>query len=52
MELNIGIVAVVAILAILLIFFTIRRNLRDQKDLENTINETELGPDRHKEDRI
>lgn len=52
MDLNVGIVAIVVILAILLVYFTIRKNLSDQKDLEETINKTELGLDRHKEDRI
>ena len=52
MELNVGVVAIVVILAALLIYFIIRRNFRDQKDLEETIKKMELGLDRHKEDRI
>ena len=52
MDLNIGILAIVVILAILLLYFIIRRNLRDQQDLEETLNKTELGPDRHKEERV
>lgn len=52
MELNTAVIAVVVILAILLLIFIIRRNFRDQKDLEEKIKKTELGIDRHKEEKI
>ena len=52
MELNIAIIIVVVILAILLIIFIIRRNFRDQKELEEKIKKTELGVDRHKDDKV
>lgn len=52
MDLNLSVVAIAIILAVLLIYFIIRRNFRDQKDMEETIKKSELGLDRHKEDRI
>ena len=52
MELKVEILIIVGILAILLLYFIIRRNFKDQKDLEDTIKKSELGTDRHKEKRI
>ncbi|NEU07636.1 hypothetical protein GZH53_04850 [Flavihumibacter sp. R14] len=52
MELNVEILVIVGILAILLLYFIIRRNFKDQKDLEDTIKKSELHPDRHKGEKI
>lgn len=52
MDLNLGIFLFVVVLAVLLIFFMIRKNRKDQRDLEEKIKRTELGVDHHKADRI
>jgi preprotein translocase subunit YajC len=52
MELSIEILVIVVVLAILLIWFIIRKNRKDQKDLEETIKKTDIGTDHHKEERI
>lgn len=43
-------VAIVAILAF--VYFVIKRNHKDQKDLEKELNQKELKPDKHSGDRI
>ncbi len=42
MEINWFIVSTVVIIAIILIIFMIKRNLKDEKELETYLNENEL----------
>ena len=52
MKINFIIIAV-AIVAILgFMYFVIKRNRRDQKDLEKELNQKELKPEKHSSDRI
>ena len=43
-------VAVVAILGFM--YFVIKRNRKDQKDLEKELNQKELKPEKHSADRV
>jgi hypothetical protein len=52
MELNLGVISIAVVLALFLLFFIIRRNLKDQKKLEEKIKKTDLGVDHHKGDKI
>jgi hypothetical protein len=52
MKLNYYWLIPLGILAIALIVFVIKRNLKDQKDLENELNERELKPNKHDEEHI
>ncbi len=52
MKLNYYWLIPLGILAIVLIVFVIKRNIKDQKDLENELNERELKPDKHDKERI
>jgi len=45
MEINWFIVAPVVFFAIILIFFTIKRNLKDEKEFETYLNKNELPLD-------
>ena len=52
MKINFILIAV-AIVAILgFIYFVIKRNRKDQKDLEKELNQKELKPDKHSGERI
>lgn len=49
MNINYVIIAIVGILALALIIFTIRKNNREEKKLEETIYEEDVSPDKHEE---
>ena len=49
MEINYFIVGTILIIAITVVIIVIRRNTKDQKDFERTINESELEPETHKD---
>ena len=49
MEIDYIIVAIVGMLALLVIIFTIRKNSKEEKKLEETINEEEIKPDIHRD---
>lgn len=52
MKINFILIAV-AIVAILgFIYFVVKRNHKDQKDLEKELNQKELRPDKHSSDKI
>ena len=44
--------AVVIFLAIVLLAWLIKRNLKDEKKFEKSLNESELKPDRHEKDSV
>jgi hypothetical protein len=52
MNINILVIATAIILVIAFVYFVIKRNKKDQKDLEKEINEREDFPDRHSDPRI
>lgn len=51
---KVNIVVIVIIIAAILgfVYFVIKRNRKDQKDLEKEINQREITPDKHKGDKI
>ncbi len=49
MEIDYIIVAIVGMLALLVIIFTIRKNSKEEKKLEETIKEEEIKPDIHRD---
>lgn len=49
MEINYFVVGLILIIAIIIVIVLIRRNKKDQKDFEETVNEAELQPEQHKD---
>ncbi|MET4081995.1 mannose/fructose/N-acetylgalactosamine-specific phosphotransferase system component IIC [Pedobacter sp. UYP30] len=49
MTINYVIIAVVGLVALAIIIFTIRKNNKEEKKLEETIYEEEVSPDKHKD---
>ncbi|MES2872909.1 MAG: hypothetical protein V4708_04235 [Bacteroidota bacterium] len=49
MEINYFIVGLILIIAIVVVIVLIRRNRKDQKNFEETVNESELHPEQHKD---
>lgn len=52
MEINVTVAAVVILAALVLVGWLVRENLKDEKDFEKTLNESEIKPDLHEEDRL
>ena len=52
MEINYPITILILIGAIVLIIVMIRKNRKDEKDFENTVNQSELEPEDHKKNDI
>ncbi|WP_257667628.1 FeoB-associated Cys-rich membrane protein [Parapedobacter tibetensis] len=52
METNYIIIGLVLTAVIVLIIWLIRRNQKDRKDFERTVNQSELNLKKHKEDDI
>lgn len=50
MEINYLIVGIVVVIAISLLVFMIRRNQKDQKKFEKDFNQSELEPDKHRDE--
>ena len=52
MKINFILIAVAVVAILGFIYFVIKRNRKDQKDLEKELNQKELKPDKHSGDRI
>lgn len=52
MEFNIALIGVLIILVIPFVFFIIRRNRKDQRDMEDDFNKREVNPEKHHENHI
>ncbi len=52
MKINIVVIAIVVIAILAFFLFAIKRNKKDQKELENELNIKEFNPDKHSEDKI
>ncbi len=52
MEMNYIIVGFVVVAVIVLIIWLMRKNQKDEKNFEQTVNASELNPEKHKEDEI
>lgn len=51
MDLNMAIIGILIVLLIPFIFFIIRKNRKDQRELEDELNKREMNPDKHDENR-
>ncbi len=49
---NYVIIGLVVVAVIMLIVWLVRQNRKDEENFEQTVNASELNPDKHKEDGI
>lgn len=49
MEFNVIVISILVVAIALFIVFVIKRNKKDQKDLEKELNQKEINPDKHDE---
>ena len=52
MKINYVVIAIVVVVIIAFFYFVIKRNRKDQKELENDLNSPEIKPEKHSEDKI
>lgn len=52
MKINIVVIAIIVISILAFFLFVIKRNKKDQKELENELNGKELNTGKHTEDKI
>ena len=52
MKINTVVIAIIIISILAFVIFVVKRNRKDQKKLENELNQKELTPDKHKGDKI
>lgn len=52
MEINYVVIAILIVAILGFVFFVIKRNRKDQKKMEREINQSELTPDKHQENKI
>jgi preprotein translocase subunit YajC len=52
MEINYAIVIPVVLVAVLFVAWLVRRNMKDEKKIENEMNQAEIKPEKHDEDQV
>lgn len=52
MEFNSTVIGIGIIIILAFIYFVIKRNKKDQKNMENELNQAEIKPDKHEGDKI
>lgn len=52
MKVNIVVIGIIIIAIIGFVYFVLKRNRKDQKEMEKELNQRELSPDKHKGDKI
>ena len=52
MEVNSTVIAVLVIAILAFVYFVIKRNKKDQKNLEEELNQKEIKPDKHDDEHI
>ena len=52
MKINIVIIAILVIAILALVYFVIKRNRKDQKELVNELNNRDIKPEKHEEDKV
>ncbi|MFD0941282.1 hypothetical protein [Pedobacter boryungensis] len=52
MKINTVIIAIVVVAILAFVYFIIKRNKKDQKELEHEFNQKEVKPDKHDEKHI
>lgn len=52
MKINIVVIVIIVAAILGFVYFIVKRNRKDQKKLEQELNQRELTPDKHKGDKI
>lgn len=52
MEINIIVIAIIIIATLLFVYFVVKRNRKDLKELEKELNEKDFQPKKHDENHI
>ncbi|MFA6277195.1 MAG: hypothetical protein WC622_10630 [Pedobacter sp.] len=52
MKVNTIIIAIVIVAVLAFVYFIIKRNKKDQKELENELNQREIKPNKHDEEHV
>lgn len=52
MEVDFVVIAILVAVILVFIYFVIKKNRKDQKSLENELNQRELTPDKHEDNKI
>ncbi len=52
MKVNSIVIALVIVAILAFVYFIIKRNRKDQKDLEEELNQKEIKPEKHDEEKI
>lgn len=52
MKINIVVVAIVIVAVLAFVYFIVKRNKKDQKKLEQELNERETKPERHEDPQV
>jgi preprotein translocase subunit YajC len=52
MEVNSTVIGIGVIIILAFVYFVIKRNKKDQKKMENELNQTDIKPDKHGGDKI
>lgn len=52
MKVNEWVIAIIVVSVLAFVYFIVKRNKVDQKNLERDLNEREVKPDRHDEPRV
>lgn len=52
MKINVVVIAIVIVAVLAFVYFIVKRNKKDQKKLEQELNEREIKPEKHTEDKV
>ena len=52
MEVNNTVIVVLIIAILIFVYFIIKRNKKDQKNLEDELNQNDIKPDKHDEEHV
>ncbi len=52
MKINLVVIAIVIVAVLAFVYFIVKRNRKDQKDLEQELNEREIKPEKHRDQQV
>lgn len=52
MKINVVVIAIVIVAVLAFVYFIVKRNKKDQKKLEQELNQREVKPEKHAEDKV
>ena len=52
MEVNSTVIAILVLAILVFVYFIIKRNRKDQKNLQDELNQNEIKPEKHDEEHI